>query len=330
MTGARRPTSADVAREAGVSRATVSYVLNDAPGERIAPPTRERVLAAAARLGYAPSLAGRALANGHSDLVLLAMPDVPAGELTARFVDALTRALAGQGLTLIVHFDVPAAPRLPRLAAMLSVRAVVSLFPLPAADTRALARMGVPFVPVGADDGGSSVTELSRRQGRMQVEHLFDRGRRRLAYALPADPRLALFADPRREGVRAACAEHGLAEPTPFTVPDDPAAVPAAVGALLAATPDVTAVCAYNDEVALAVLHGLRELGVAVPGRVAVVGVDGIPLSAYSAPPLSTIAVAPDAAARHLARAAVARLAGEQASPDPDDDVLRLVARGST
>lgn len=325
---ARRPTSADVAREAGVSRATVSYVLNDAPGERIAPQTRERVLAAAARLGYAPSLAGRALATGRSDLVLLAMPDVPPGELITRFADALTRSLAAQGLTLVVHFDVPAAPRLPRLAAMLSARAVVSLFPLPAADADGLARLGVPVVS-GADDDGPAVATLSVRQGRLQAEHLIAKGHTGLAYALPADRRLAPFADPRHEGVRQVCAERGLAAPVPFTVPEDADGAVGTVRALLAEA-RVTAVCAYNDEVAFALLHGLRENGAAVPGRMAVIGVDGIPLSAYSAPPLTTVAVTPTAAARHLARAAVAQLAGEPAVPVPADEILHLVARATT
>ncbi|WP_155373899.1 LacI family DNA-binding transcriptional regulator [Catellatospora vulcania] len=329
MTG-RRPTSADVAREAGVSRATVSYVLNDAPGERIAQPTRERVLAAAARLGYAPSLAGRTLANGHSDIVLLAMPDVPAGELTSRFVDAVTRSLAAQGLTLVVHFDVPAAPRLPRLAAMLSVRAVLSLFPLPDADLAALRRVGIRAVPAGTGSDGLATAALLRRQGRMQVEHLAATGHTRLAYALPADPRLSVFAGPRQDGVRQACADRELPAPVPFTVPDDPSAVTAAVRALLADAPQVTAICAYNDEVALAALHGLRELAVDVPGRIAVIGVDGIPLAAYSAPPLTTIAVAPAAAALHLARSAVARLAGERATPVPVEDVLHLIPRATT
>ncbi|MEU8074827.1 LacI family DNA-binding transcriptional regulator [Catellatospora citrea] len=329
MTG-RRPTSADVAREAGVSRATVSYVLNDAPGERIAQPTRERVLAAAARLGYAPSLAGRTLANGQSDIVLLAMPDAPSGELTSRFVDAVTRSLAAQGLTLVVHFDVPSAPRLPRLAAMLSVRAVLSLFPLPDADNAALRRMGIRVVPAGTASDGLATSALLRRQGRMQVEHLVAAGHTMLAYALPADPRLSVFAEPRHDGVRQACAERDLPVPVTFTVPDDPSAVVPAVRALLAAAPQVTAICAYNDEVALAILHGLRELAVPVPTRMALIGVDGIPLSAYSAPPLTTVTVAPAATARHLARAAVARLAGDRPTPVPIEDVLHLTVRATT
>src|SRR4051812_43365688 len=75
----RRATSADVAREAGVSRATVSYVLNDTPHQKIPEATRRRVLEAAARLGYAPSAAARTLRTGRSDVVLGMLPDWPIG-----------------------------------------------------------------------------------------------------------------------------------------------------------------------------------------------------------------------------------------------------------
>ena len=64
----RRPTSSDVAREAGLSRATVGYVLNDVPHQSIPEPTRRRVLEAAAKLGYRPSAAARSLLSVTSSL----------------------------------------------------------------------------------------------------------------------------------------------------------------------------------------------------------------------------------------------------------------------
>jgi DNA-binding LacI/PurR family transcriptional regulator len=70
----RRATSADVAREAGVSRSTVSFVLNGTKGQTIPEPTWQRVLEAAARLRYAPSAEARTLSRGRSDVVLLYQP----------------------------------------------------------------------------------------------------------------------------------------------------------------------------------------------------------------------------------------------------------------
>ena len=70
---------AEIALRTGLSRATVSYVLNDTPHQKIPEETRQRVLAAAASLGYAPSAAARALRSGRSELVLCLLPDWPMG-----------------------------------------------------------------------------------------------------------------------------------------------------------------------------------------------------------------------------------------------------------
>src|SRR5262245_50720847 len=99
----RRVTSADVAREAGVSRATVSYVLNNTPHQKIPEQTRQRVLDAATRLGYAPSAAARALRGGRSDLVLCLLPDWPIGPETGATLENLSASLSEHGLTLVVH-----------------------------------------------------------------------------------------------------------------------------------------------------------------------------------------------------------------------------------
>ncbi len=80
---ALRPTSADVARLAGVSRATVSYVLNNTSAVRISEPTRRRVHAAAEELGYVPHAAARSLRAGHSRLVLMPAPTFPSARSTA-------------------------------------------------------------------------------------------------------------------------------------------------------------------------------------------------------------------------------------------------------
>src|SRR5215218_9071233 len=95
----RRVTSADVARMAGVSRATVSYVLNDTPHQTISAHTRDRVLHAAAVLGYAPSAAARTLRTGRSDVVLCLLPDWPIGPEVGSMLGNLSTALARSGLT---------------------------------------------------------------------------------------------------------------------------------------------------------------------------------------------------------------------------------------
>ena len=99
----RRPTVADVAREAQVSRATVSYVLSGKPNHRIPPKTVERVRAVAEQLGYRPSAAARALKLGHSDIVLGLLPDWPIGHTFGRLLELLSTELDAAGLTFMAH-----------------------------------------------------------------------------------------------------------------------------------------------------------------------------------------------------------------------------------
>ena len=103
MTDGRRVTSADVARVAGVSRATESNVLNDTPRQTISSATRGRVLEAATSLGYAPSAAARTLRTGRSDVVLCLLPDWPIGQQVGALLANLSTALSRSGLTFVVH-----------------------------------------------------------------------------------------------------------------------------------------------------------------------------------------------------------------------------------
>ena len=97
-------------RKVGVSRATVSYVLNNTPHQMIRPVTRQRVLAAAAELGYTPPAAARALSSGRSDVVLLLLPDWPIGPTVGELLEYSSAALADRGLIFVAH---PQSPRRP-------------------------------------------------------------------------------------------------------------------------------------------------------------------------------------------------------------------------
>src|SRR3954452_8536861 len=101
----RRPkvTSADVAAAAGVSRATVSYVLNGVPA-RVSEPTRARVLRVAQELGYTPHAVASALRAGRTSVVVLALPAWPIGPPIAEAVSACVGELERLGYTPLVHF----------------------------------------------------------------------------------------------------------------------------------------------------------------------------------------------------------------------------------
>ena len=207
-----RVTSADVARESGVSRTTVSYVLNDTTGTVISEETRQRVRAAADRLGYAPSAAARTLRSGRSDLVLCVVPDWPVGPVLDALLDELTRELAERDLSVLVHHSRGRRP-LSELWRAVTPRAVVGFTAFSAEDEVSMSRAGIPVVATVLDEelrrpGAFAVGQA--QVGRLQVQHLSGAGHRVLGYASTEDPRLAVFADPRLAGVRDECRRLGL------------------------------------------------------------------------------------------------------------------------
>ncbi len=323
-----RVTSADVARASGVSRTTVSYVLNGKDGTLISAATQERVRAAAARLGYAPSAAARILRSGRSDLVLCVLPDWPVGPVIDGLLDHLARELAERDLALLVRHGRGRQP-LTELLRAVTPRAVLGLTAFAPDDERAMRQADVLVLTTTVDDGPSDsrVFAVSQLQiGRLQVQHLVTAGHRAIGYAAATDDRVRDFSEPRLAGVRAACAERGLPEPVVRPVEMEVPSAVAAVRAWRAA--GVTAVAAYNDEVALAVLAGARAEGLAVPADVAVIGVDDVPLARVAAPPLTTIDQAIDVQAHHLAAHILSALDGRP-PPERPAEVLTVVVRDS-
>lgn len=331
--GTRRPTSADVAREAGLSRATVGYVLNNVPHQTIPEPTRQRVLAAAAKLGYTPSAAARSLRSGRSDLVLCLLPDWPVGAAVAEMMSELSRHLEAHGLTLVSHQRNAHGRPLTEVWKAISPAAVLVLDQIGAADAEALATTGTT-VSLAVRDGANDPRMLSltdERVGRVQAEHLAAGGRTRLAYAYPADERVSTFARPRLRGVQQACAELGIDPPEVQTVELSRDSVARAVAAWRTREPSIDGICAYNDEIAIALLAALHDSGQRVPADVAVVGVDDIPLARLSEPALTTVSTDIAALSAYLADIVTADLAGRPVlGPQVGSDVLDLIVRGST
>ncbi|MGR2752904.1 LacI family DNA-binding transcriptional regulator [Agromyces arachidis] len=325
-------TSADVARESGVSRTTVSYVLNSTPGASVSDATRRRVLDAAASLGYAPSAAARTLRRGRSDLVLCVLPDWPVGPAVEAMIDRLADELARRGMSVLVHHVRGERP-LTELLRTVTPHTVVGLAPFDPADERAMRRAGIGVVstfdeiPTDPEQVAIAAAEdPQRRIGVLQADRLAARGCRRIGYATTPDPRVTAFADGRLAGVREACDRLGLEPPLVVEVGLGSDSGAAAVRAW--ADAGVEGVAAYNDEVALAVLAGARAAGVDVPEGIAVVGVDDIPVAALAAPPLTTVWQSLDRQADYLAACVTASLDGLPQPVRPRQEV-ELVPRES-
>lgn len=312
-------TSADVARESGVSRTTVSYVLNGTPGATISQATRDRVLATAARLGYAPSAAARTLRSGRSDLVLVVLPHWPIGPVLDTLLDHLADELADRGLAVLVHHG--RGPRqLTDLWRAVQPRTVVGFTAFADEDLHAMRQAGIQVVGTRMDGDDDDPTVVSVSQvhiGRLQVAHLAAGGRTRVAWAGTTDGRLVEFARHRLAGVVAGCAAAGLQPPVVREL--DLTVESAAAAARDWQAAGVDAVAAYNDEVALAVLAGLRAAGLRVPQDVAVIGVDDVPAAALAAPPLSSVDQAIARQAEYLAACTLAALDGRPTPARPPD-----------
>ncbi len=278
---ANRVTSRDVATAAGVAQSTVSFVLNDSPGQSISADTRERVLRAARELQYTPNHAGRALRRGRSDIVLLLLPISPLGSLSADMINFVTDEFERTGFAVLTR-RISEGKSISSIWRGISPTLVIGFAKVSEAEVEEMRQAGVSsFMP----DSQASSEEI----GMVQARYLIDAGHRAIGYIWPSDPRQRGYAVDRLRGVRRACEEEGLGAPGVVEIDLEVDSAARAIADLLAAKPQVSAVCVYNDEYAFAVLAALDRLGLQVPGDLAVIGVDNIQLAAFAHPPLTTV-----------------------------------------
>ncbi|MFG2806530.1 LacI family DNA-binding transcriptional regulator [Streptomyces massasporeus] len=286
-----RPVMADVARMAGVSKQTVSRVLNDHPAVR--PETREAVSEAMRTLGYRPSRSARSLASGRTRMLGVISFDAarygPASILTAINTAAQEAGYLVSSIALDTADRATVVEAVNRLSAE-GADGVIAIAPQLWVG-RALAEttdLGTPLVVLESplDDSTPLVTGDSRTGARKATEHLLALGHTTVWHI--AGPAGWTSADHRLTSWRATLRAAGAAVPEPL-VGDWSADSGYDLGRRLARRPEVTAVFASNDQMALGLLHALHESGRSVPGDVSVVGYDDIPEAAHFLPPLTTV-----------------------------------------
>ncbi len=299
----KRVTAADVARSLGLSRATVGFVLNDTPGQTISEATRARVLAEAKRLGYRPHTAARALASGRSHIVLMLLPDWPVEHSMRTHLDEAALVLDRAGYSLVTMTPHPGGQAVP-LWESLAPDVVLALAPIPDAQYEAIRATGARTIIPGHDRLDPGVEPRFAEGPRLQLAHLVERGCRRIAFVGSRDARLAALVAERRALAEETCREL-TGGPLTASVDVDEQDAPAVVAALLA--DGVDGVAAYNDDIAALVLGAAVRAGVAVPGRLAIVGHDDAPLARLLVPALSTVRVDTAGLGRFLAELALSR-----------------------
>ncbi|MEU6549319.1 LacI family DNA-binding transcriptional regulator [Streptomyces sp. NPDC046915] len=285
-----RPVMDDVARLAGVSKQTVSRVINDNPAVR--PETREAVQAAMRSLGYRPSRSARSLASGRTRMLGVISFDAarfgPASILTA-----INSAAQDAGyLVSSIALDTADRDTVVRAADRLSAEGadgVIAIAPQRRIG-RALAEahLDTPLVVLENDlgDGTPLITADSMNGARLATEHLLGLGHRTVRHI--AGPAGWTSADARADSWRTTLRAAGAHVPEPL-FGDWSADSGYELGRRLAAHADVTAVFASNDQMALGVLRAFHEAGRPVPDEVSVVGYDDIPEAAHLLPPLTTV-----------------------------------------
>jgi DNA-binding LacI/PurR family transcriptional regulator len=329
-TARRRPRLEDVAARVGMSPASVSMVLSNAPGPSAA--TRERVLAAAAELGYRPDRTASLLARRRTHLVGVLM--VVTSAFHAELVEDLYEAAEQQGYDVVLSAVTRTRDERRATETLVDFRceALILLGPVaPAAELAALGRH-LPVVVIGRRiaGGGVDVVRSADADGVGQaVDHLAGLGHRSIAYV---DGGRGTIASDRRRGYRTAMRRHRLADQVRVLPGDHTEAAGARAARLLLeeGRPLPSAVVAYNDHCALGLLDALNRAGVEVPAEMSVVGYDDSSLSRLAHVNLTTVSQDARRQAEHALAAAVERL--DQGRTTHREVVLapHLVVRGTT
>jgi DNA-binding LacI/PurR family transcriptional regulator len=334
----KRVTSHDIATRAGVSRTTVSFVLNNTLGTNISTKTRQRVLEVARELGYVPNSAARMLVSGKSHtlgLVLSTGNLVQVDAFIPGLIFGITNVCNAHGYKLLVESIEQGGSANPYLDLAHSKRIDALIVINPKASDQGLLeliKMQFPLVIFGSLDQPqeNSVSTRNRDAATEATNHLLKLGHQRLAHIsyAPFEFRGALD---RLAGFRAALESHGLPIEDRFVVEGafDSESGFQAMRKLLKRKTHPTALFAGNDTIAIGAMAAIRDAGLSVPHDIAVVGFDDLPFAAYVSPRLTTIRSHATEQGEHAARAAIELLEGTHVGMQRDIVPLELVIRES-
>jgi LacI family transcriptional regulator len=330
-----KPTINDVARLSGVSKKTVSRVINRSP--LLNDETRERVQKVIRELGYVPNPQARALALRTNFLIGL-IHDNPNAQMVLNVQQGILEALQGTDFAMVVRpVDRGAASLMDDVRTFLERQrpyGVVILPPL--SENDAIARLcnevGCRYVRMGSavlDDPDHMVASNDREAVAEAVQYLYIHGHKMIG--LIAGPHGFRSAAERRRGFEDALRTASIKLPRSLIAEGNYTFESgiAAAEKLLDLSPRPTAIFASNDEMAAGIVHAARERGIAIPDDLSVIGFDDTPIAGHIWPPLTTVRWPIVSMAR---AAALKLLAGETGGgdvPEPSLFLSRLVKRAS-
>lgn len=331
-----QPTINDVARIAGVSKKTVSRVINKSP--LLNGDTRLRVEKVIAEIGYIPNPQARALALRRNYLIGL-VHDNPNAQTIMNVQRGMLEALQGTEFELVVRpVSRGSQNMLADLRHFLERQRLfgVLLMP-PVAENDSIARLcveiGCRYVRMGAamlDDEAHMVASNDREAVRTAVAYLVEQGHRRIG--LVAGPSGFRSAAERRGGFEEALRDAGIPLQRSLIADGDYTFESGLVAAerLLDLTPRPTAIFASSDTMAAGVMHAARQRGLDIPRDLSLIGFDDTPVASHVWPPLTTVRWPSVSMGRS---AALKLIAGSQEAEDPVEEpslfLSTLVRRGS-
>ncbi|MEA4812595.1 MAG: LacI family DNA-binding transcriptional regulator [Anaerolineaceae bacterium] len=336
----KRVTSQDVADLAGVSRTTVSFVLNNDSRFSIRPETQEKVREAALSLGYVPNASARALASNQAKAVGLVMTRdiqyIGSDLFLPQIIGGLLDSFKLYGLSLLIEWVEP-GQQLETYHKLTRAKHIDGMILTVSRDDdsglKVLEDSDVPAVLMGTVPGCKlhSVDIDNVLSARKAVEHLLSLGHRRIACI--TDARLPYSsASQRLEGYKQALQAAGI-EPDDCLIrygDFDSESGYMAMASLLIKKLDFTATFAGSDNVAFGAMEAAREAGLSIPRDMAFVGHDDIPLARFAQPPLTTIHVPADEIARKSCQMLLQLMNDE--APEHNHILIEteLVSRSST
>jgi DNA-binding LacI/PurR family transcriptional regulator len=325
----RRPRLEDVAGEVGVSPATVSLVLRGIPGPSAA--TRQRVLEAAARLGYRPDRAASLLASRRSRLIGVVM-DI-SNPFHAQLVEDVHDAVERHGYDLVLSAVTRSRDERRAVETLLDSRCEALLLIGPETPAERLAALDrrLPVVVVGrpVPSDGVDVIRAADDQGVAEaVDHLAGLGHRRIAHVDGGHGEIAAL---RRRGYEQAMRRHRLGDHVHvITGGRTEEAGADAARVILRSDPPPTAVLTFNDRSAMGLVDTLIRAGVDIPAALSVIGYDDSPVARLAHIDLTTVSQNTDELTEQAVKAVVERL--DNGRTEHREVVVRphLVVRGTT
>jgi DNA-binding LacI/PurR family transcriptional regulator len=308
-----RVTLMDVARHCGVSRATVSLVLNDSP--LVAAKTRDRVRQAMRELGYVYNRAAAALRTQHSDAIGVVLTNIT-NPYFAEFATGVQDILTSSGTVPLLAVSGEDRDLQHRLVTSLVERNVDGIVLIPAHGTvpnDLPELLGTPLVLMARRLNGMDVDYVgaqNRDGGYAAAEHLYSHGCRRIAFVGGFTDSSAR--DERASGVAEFLSDHGLTLSSELSVVCEPARPQAreVTLRLLTKNPQVDGIVCFSDVVAFGVLDAIADRGRTVGSDVRVIGFDDVHDAGLNRPSLSSVSVPARETGRRAAQLVLERAAG--------------------